>query len=94
MTLIAMEYYYQVDLKEKEKLERRQSQRNRGKSPNQGIGIIKEKFQNPEVNMEDIIIRKWEDGFLEEDTMEEEIIFPKVEEEEEEEKWSVMPMEI
>jgi hypothetical protein len=36
-----------VVLKEKEKLARKKSQRNKGKSPRRGRVVVKEKFQNP-----------------------------------------------
>ena len=45
MTMRTVEDDYQVSLKEKEKQTRKQSQRNKGKSPNIGRGTTKEKFQ-------------------------------------------------
>jgi hypothetical protein len=45
MTMRIVEYAYQVALKAEEKLERKQSQRNRGKNPNRGEGTTREKFQ-------------------------------------------------
>jgi hypothetical protein len=47
MTMRTMEYDYQLALKEEENLARKKSPRNRGKSPNRGRGIVKEKFQKP-----------------------------------------------
>jgi hypothetical protein len=45
MTMRTVEDAYQVALKVEEKLARKQSQRNRGKSPNRGRGTTREKFQ-------------------------------------------------
>jgi hypothetical protein len=47
MTIIIVEYAYQVSLKEKVKLAKKQSQWNIGKSPNRGGRIVKEKFHKP-----------------------------------------------
>jgi hypothetical protein len=47
MTMRTMEDAYQVALKAEEKLARKKSQRNRGKSPSRGRGIVREKFQKP-----------------------------------------------
>jgi hypothetical protein len=47
MTMRTVEYAYQVALKAEEKLEMKKIQRNKGKSPNRGRGIVREKFQNP-----------------------------------------------
>jgi hypothetical protein len=47
MKMRTMEDAYQVSLKVEENLEMKQSQRNRGKSPNRGRGIIREMFQKP-----------------------------------------------
>jgi hypothetical protein len=44
----SMEDYYQVALKEEEKLVRKKSQRNRGKFPSRGRGAVREKFQKLE----------------------------------------------
>jgi hypothetical protein len=45
MEMITVEYAYQVSLKVKEKLARKQSQWNRGKTSNKGRGTIIEKLQ-------------------------------------------------
>jgi hypothetical protein len=47
MTMGMMGYYYQSELKEEEKLARKQSQRNKGKSPSRGKGTFQENFQKP-----------------------------------------------
>jgi hypothetical protein len=52
MTMRTLEYAYQVALKAEEKLARKQSQGNRGKNPNRGREIIREKFQKPKTGAE------------------------------------------
>jgi hypothetical protein len=47
MIMRTVEYAYQLSLKEEEKLARKKSQQNRGKSPNRGRGTVKEKFHKP-----------------------------------------------
>jgi hypothetical protein len=47
-----MEDYYQIMLKAEEKLDRKQSQRTRGRSLNRGKGIVHDKAQNPNVETE------------------------------------------
>jgi hypothetical protein len=51
ITMRTMEDAYRVAMKVEEKLARKQSQRNKGKIPNRGRGIIREKFQKPKVEV-------------------------------------------
>jgi hypothetical protein len=44
MTMRTVEYAYQVSLKVEDKLTRKKSHMNRGKSPNRGRGTTREKF--------------------------------------------------
>jgi hypothetical protein len=84
MEMRNLEYDYQISLKEEEKLARKESQQKRGKNPNRGSRTVREKFQKSIGGLEGIIVRKREEKVIEEDTMEEEIIFPEKKEDSEE----------
>jgi hypothetical protein len=86
MTMRTVEYSYQVSLKVEEKLARKKSQWNRGKSPSRGRGTLEKSSRSPDQKLEDITVRQREEEVLEEDTMVEETLFLEEEEEVEEEK--------
>jgi hypothetical protein len=85
MTMKTVEDAYQVALKAEEKLTRKQSQRNRGKSPNRGRGIVREKFQYPRVEAGKYHNQTKRGGSSRGHYVEE-TLFPEEEEEAEEEK--------
>jgi hypothetical protein len=86
MTMRTVEDYYQVALKAEEKLERKQSQRNRGKNQTEEKEPPERSSRNSGKKLEDLIVRQREEEVLEEDTLKEETLFPEAEEEAEEEK--------
>jgi hypothetical protein len=86
VTVRTVEDVYQIALKAEEKLARKQSQQNRGRSLNRGKGVSQDKHKIPKVRQRNHIVTLREEEVPEEGRVVVETLFPEEEEEVEEEK--------